>query len=929
MSETELQERNPPRSQQLSVFWVGTGIFLALFSGFIYYLVEREYSLSSLVTDARVFVRETQKISLNVLILQNPADHDFSNTYLAISEQLEKFNRDLREFKKSESVHDAPIDLVESYLNDLNRLYALDLSVWYAENRYDIAVENLKEEQNISGHVQERLEYLGFIFKDYIATNSSRERRELEQLMGDFSENEIYQSLSIPVSIVKEVLIKLDEYQVIRKNLIGLDHLDKFSNWIDERDVELGKLSNQLTATIALMLIFCFGFIVFGQFIRNSRLMELSEQSKTLAQAKSEFLANMSHEIRTPLNAIVGFSSLLSQSNLIPRQRDYLNKIKSSSDSLLLLINDILDLTKVEAGKLELEEVEFDLDDQLEVLASMFSELVKDKDIEVIFSKDRSIPDYLRGDPLRLGQVIINLVSNAVKFTERGQIEVKLTLVTAQPLLVNFEVRDTGIGISSERIDELFGAFVQLDASTTRQYGGTGLGLNISRHLVDLMGGKIEVESKVGEGSVFSFELPFKPAMTDIRQESLFFSNPPRILLLEPNSVVQKIICDILESCGARIYTARTISEAHVIMEENGLLLQMAIVDFDRNNQSSDFLKETTESEFWNDLLILVLLKRSSYENIKYLEELGIDHYLSKPITEVALVRKVDEMINGDSLSLSHLQYVEAEENDRYLERLKGLRVLLAEDNPVNQQLVIEYMRQLEAVLEIADNGRMAVQLAAEHCFDVIIMDVHMPIMDGLDAARQMRKMPQSHETPIVALTASAMQEDREKCIAAGMNGFVTKPVSKIDLYHSILTVLGRSDVLHQKKQNQRTFESQKVILLDTDEALQRLDNDAEALCALLRLFMSEHQALPETIKMAFSKKHYEQLGEIIHNLKGSAANIAAKSLHHQCRALEEILRHQEEPSLDDIETLLMLLQQTCQHSQNYLAHQEHGGYAG
>lgn len=913
MSKQEENEQEIlPRSQNSRVFWIGSVFFLLLFSGFIYHLVQRENTLSYVLTQSRFFITQAQDIALDTLIYENPNDINFSSRYVQLTEKLEQFNRELFELTLSNQVTQAPIELVEDYLNQLHKLYALDLSIWYAVKRFDSAINSL-DVNLASAEDKQSLENL---FKDYISTASLRERRFLEQWIIDVQNIPDKRGLAIPVTIIAEVMSQLDAYHSLRNQLIALDYLEQFASWLEKYDQQYQHISVQLIASVAFMLIFCFGFVVFGQFVRNNRLVELSEQANHLAKAKSEFLANMSHEIRTPLNAMIGFSSLLAQSQLAPRQRDYLNKIRSSSDSLLLLINDILDLTKVESGKLDLEEVEFDLDGQLDVLASMFSELVKDKELEIVIHKDRQVPDYLRGDPLRLGQVLINLVSNAVKFTERGQIEVELKRVSDDPLRIAFLVKDTGIGIAKERIDELFGAFVQFDASTTRRYGGTGLGLNISRHLVRLMGGDIKVHSQVGEGSVFQFELPLKTGLTELREERLFLHEPLRILLFESNPLVEKIVCDILKGCGAIVYSARTLSEVHLIMEEQGLLLQLFIIDFSLSEANAEFLKEIAESEFWRRVAVLVTLKNASYENIKYLDELGIQDYLSKPLTERTLLRKIDEIINGDSLSEAHTALVDAEESNRYQERLTGIHVLLAEDNLVNQQLIVEYLKQLNAVIEIADNGRMAVQLVSEHCFDLMLIDIHMPVMDGLDAIRQIRKMHQSHDTPILVLTASAMREERERCFTAGANGFVTKPVSKIELYHNMLTVLGRS---YEKKNNHAHNQPQELALIDIDEVLERLDQDTNALCVLLRLFIQEHQNLAQSVQLACAQKQLTELGELVHDLKGSAANISAKALYQQCREIEKKLKYQELPDESTIENLVELLKRTTVFSEDYL----------
>ncbi len=287
----------------------------------------------------------------------------------------------------------------------------------------------------------------------------------------------------------EDVSHQVVEYHVLRNQVIDMHELEGLSLWKQSKMEQASSLKSRFYLMVLGGAMLCFGLVAVTLWRRNQKLSELSRQTGLLAQAKSDFLANMSHEIRTPMNAIIGFSSLALQTELDQQQRDYLSKIKSSSDTLLLLINDILDLTKVESGKLTLEEIDFDLSEQIDSLAGMFADLAERKQVEVIINKSPAVPDFLRGDPLRLGQVLVNLVNNAIKFTERGEVEVAITLVNQHPMQVRFSVRDTGIGIAEEKQAQLFQPFTQLEAGNTRKYGGSGLGLNISQRLVELMGG--------------------------------------------------------------------------------------------------------------------------------------------------------------------------------------------------------------------------------------------------------------------------------------------------------------------------------------------------------------------------------------------------------------------------------------------------------
>ncbi|MBR9857218.1 MAG: response regulator [Gammaproteobacteria bacterium] len=548
----------------------------------------------------------------------------------------------------------------------------------------------------------------------------------------------------------------------------------------------------QSVLTVLLLLFFGLGLLLLVA--RNRQLREASQASFALARAKTDFLANMSHEIRTPMNAIIGFASLLQQTPLDGQQSEYLKKIKNSSDNLLLLINDILDLTKVEAGKLELEDIEFDLNELLERLSGLFSDMSEQKQLEVIINKVADVPDCLRGDPLRLGQVLVNLVNNAVKFTERGEVVLTVSVCAEPAPRLCFEISDTGIGIMPEQLNRLFGSFTQVDASTTRKYGGSGLGLSISRHLVQLMGGTIEVSSQPGRGSIFTVYLPLQPA-TVVRAESpsAHFVGQ-KVLLVDDNALVLEVMSRLLRRLGLVVYSAQDVGTARELLHKRGFELNLAFIDCCLGQDNGlELARYLVQQPHFGHIGVVIMSAFGRERPQARMQALGIHHYLSKPVTEHSLRQCLNKVLGDGADAPGSAVAAGLQDLAFYHEQLAGKQILLAEDNRMNQQLIVEFLKQIAVSVTLADNGRQAVEQMARRRFDAILMDLQMPILDGIEATRQIRKLRVHHDIPIVALTASAMRGDREASLEAGMNGYVTKPVNRLDLYQALTQILAHS----------------------------------------------------------------------------------------------------------------------------------------
>ncbi len=511
--------------------------------------------------------------------------------------------------------------------------------------------------------------------------------------------------------------------------------------------------------------------------------------AETANKAKSEFLANMSHEIRTPMNAVMGMLHLLQRTELSPRQLDYAQKIQTASQTLLTLLNDILDFSKMEAGKLELENSSFSLKDLLRNLAVILSSAVLDKDLEVLFSIDSTIPHALRGDSLRLQQVLLNLASNAIKFTERGEviISVRTIAVTAEQAELEFAVRDTGIGIDPDMLWQIFSGFVQASASTTRRFGGTGLGLSISSQLVGLMGGELAVESETGKGSNFHFtvtlerclETPLVERRKLAREVSGTPDHPLTALVVDDNAIARELLAAMVTSFGWQAQTASSGAEAIdcIKAKANGRF-PFDVIFMDWKMPGMDGLEATREIrglQHGDKAPVVIMVTAHSREFLaeNHSEESAqLDDFLVKPVTPSMLFDAVNNVTSGRH-ALANVPN-RTVQNSR---RLTGMRLLVAEDNQMNQQIAEEILTYEGATVSLAASGRQAIEaILREEPFDAVLMDIQMPDMDGYEATLHIRNVLGLKDLPIIAMTANAMQSDRDHCLDVGMNDHVGKP---------------------------------------------------------------------------------------------------------------------------------------------------------
>ncbi|MEH8262988.1 response regulator [Aeromonas veronii] len=900
------------------------GLIVALllaFSGYCWQSLSQQQQAHDLNDAAEVVLNRINADTVYLLGREQANDSNVQQRLNQLSITLDGFVREVRSDPElvQDDLSQALLEDMDTYLMALARLHAIEMAIEYLNAPLQAQIKKVRGISPSDSALHRDLEELAQLSNYLQRSWDKREQTTLDQLQQQLqSRYGNLPEIATLIRLSREMSQQVIAYHTLRYQLIDMHVIESLVRWKLDKLERASSLMNRFYLMVLCGALICFALVAFTLWRRNQKLSELSRQTGLLAQAKSDFLANMSHEIRTPMNAIIGFSSLALQTELDQQQRDYLGKIKSSSDTLLLLINDILDLTKVESGKLTLEEIDFDLSEQLDSLAGMFADLAERKHVEVVIRKSPEVPVFLRGDPLRLGQVLVNLVNNAIKFTERGEVEVCIELANPHPMRIRFSVRDTGIGIAEEKQTQLFQAFTQLEAGNTRKYGGSGLGLNISQRLVELMGGRITVESKPGVGSLFKFDIPMAQAVYGVAGRKVFFENQPLVMVMDDNELVLDLARDILTRAGVRVLPVNSLSRARQLLREEGPNLRLAILDWRMGQEDGlDLALEMYQHSQWRRIPILMISAWAREGLHARMDSMGLTHFLPKPMTENALLAKVDELLNGSSYELN-LRKAEAQGDQQHFKSLlQGTRVLLAEDNRVNQQLIIEYLRRVDAVVCVVSNGREAVERVAEQPFDVILMDLQMPVLDGLDATRQIRKMVDKHDVPIIALTASAMPGDKERCLGVGMNGYVTKPVSKPDLYNNLLQWVKPQGV--EQAGIMEVKPPDMIGILDLQDALKRLEQDKEALQILFKLFMSEHKDDLWEIRSALRRQQPEVASKLLHTLKGVSANISAARLQLVAGELEWRLRQNEVLSETDLEQLQQVFSQTREEVSHFL----------